>query len=56
MRGLEPLRLAERVRPGALWMPFHFAESNTNLLTNDAFDTVTRTGEYKACSARLEAL
>ncbi|MCY2930775.1 MAG: formate dehydrogenase subunit alpha, partial [Planctomycetota bacterium] len=48
--------VAQRVRPGALWMPFHFAESNTNLLTNDAFDTVTRTGEYKACSARLEAL
>jgi formate dehydrogenase alpha subunit len=47
-------RVARKVRAGALWMPFHFAESNTNLLTNDAFDTVTRTGEYKACAARIE--
>ena len=46
--------VARKVRAGALWMPFHFAEANTNLLTNDAFDNVTRTGEYKACSARLE--
>ena len=48
--------VAQRVRPGGLWMPFHFAESNTNLLTNNAFDNVTRTGEYKACAAKIEAL
>jgi len=47
-------RVARRVRAGATWMPFHFAESSTNLLTNDAFDNVTRTGEYKACAARIE--
>jgi formate dehydrogenase alpha subunit len=46
--------VARKVRAGAIWMPFHFAESPTNQLTNDAFDNVTRTGEYKACSARLE--
>lgn len=46
--------VARKVRPGALWMPFHHAESPTNVLTNDAFDTVTRTAEYKACAARLE--
>ena len=43
-----------KVRPGALWMPFHFAEASTNLLTNDAFDNITRTGEYKACAAKVE--
>lgn len=48
--------VADKVRPGSLWMPFHFVESNTNELTNDAFDNVTRTGEYKACAARLEAV
>ena len=47
--------VARKVRPGALWMPFHFAESSTNLLTNNAFDNVTRTGEYKACAARIES-
>jgi hypothetical protein len=35
-------------------MPFHFVEASTNYLTNDAFDNITRTGEYKACAARLE--
>ncbi len=49
-------RVAEKVRPGALWMPFHFAENSTNQLTNDAFDNITRTGEYKCCAARLEKI
>ncbi len=47
-------RVGRRVRPGAIWMPFHFAEAPTNLLTNDAFDNITRTAEYKCCAARLE--
>ncbi len=47
-------RVAERVRPGALWMPFHFVENSTNRLTNDAFDNVTRTAEYKCCAAKVE--
>jgi predicted molibdopterin-dependent oxidoreductase YjgC len=46
--------VARKVRPGALWMPFHYVESSTNLLTNDAFDNVTRTAEYKVCAARIE--
>ncbi len=46
--------VGEKVRPGCLWMPFHFVESSTNRLTNDAFDNVTRTGEYKCCAARVE--
>jgi formate dehydrogenase alpha subunit len=44
----------DRVRPGVIWMPFHFVESSTNVLTNDQFDDVTRTGEYKCCAARVE--
>ena len=47
-------RVGNRVRPGVLWMPFHFAETATNRLTNPAFDNVTRTGEYKCCAARVE--
>ena len=34
-------------------MPFHFAESNTNRLTNDAGDARTGTGEYKVCAVRI---
>ncbi|MGM0668651.1 MAG: formate dehydrogenase subunit alpha [Gemmatimonadota bacterium] len=46
--------VGDRTRPGAVWMPFHFVESSTNLLTNDAFDNITRTAEYKCCAARIE--
>ena len=45
---------ADKVRPGALWMPFHFVEAATNKLTNDAFDNITRTAEYKCCAAKVE--
>lgn len=49
-----PARVGDRVRPGMLFMPFHFEESCANVLTNNAFDTVTRTGEYKVCAAKIE--
>jgi len=42
-----------RMQPGCVWMPFHFAESNTNRLTNDAGDARTGTGEYKVCAVRI---
>lgn len=55
-RGALTVRAAvgEKVRPGALWMPFHFVETPTNVLTNDAFDDVTCTAEYKCCAAKIE--
>ena len=34
----------------------HFAESRANLLTNDAGDAVTGTGEYKVCAVRVEKI
>lgn len=46
--------LGDRVRPGAIWMPFHFTDQPTNMLTNDAFDNITRTAEYKVCAAVIE--
>jgi formate dehydrogenase (NADP+) alpha subunit len=45
--------VAEKVRPGALWMPFHFVDQPTNRITNDAFDNITRTAEYKVCAAQV---
>jgi formate dehydrogenase major subunit/formate dehydrogenase alpha subunit len=44
------------VRPGCIWMPMHFAESRANLLTNDAGDAVTGTGEYKVCAVKVEKI
>jgi anaerobic selenocysteine-containing dehydrogenase len=46
--------VSPRVRPGCVWMPMHFAESKANLLTNDAGDAITGTGEYKVCAVRIE--
>jgi formate dehydrogenase alpha subunit len=46
--------ITDRVKPGVLWMPFHFTEAPANLLTNDAFCPIARTGEYKVCAAKVE--
>jgi formate dehydrogenase alpha subunit len=46
--------VTDRVRPGKLWMPFHFSEQPANALTIDAFDNITRTAEYKVCAAKVE--
>jgi formate dehydrogenase major subunit/formate dehydrogenase alpha subunit len=48
--------ITPRVRFGCIWMPMHFAESRANLLTNDAGDSVTGTGEYKVCAVRVEKI
>lgn len=44
----------DRATPGMCWMAFHFAEACANVLTIDAFDTVTETAEYKVCAIRVE--
>jgi anaerobic selenocysteine-containing dehydrogenase len=46
-------KVGDRTRPGALWMPFHFVDQPTNRITNDAFDNITRTAEYKVCAATI---
>ena len=47
-------KVSDRVRADTIWMPFHFVEASANILTNDVFDPVTATAEYKCCAARLE--
>ncbi|MDP6125379.1 MAG: molybdopterin-dependent oxidoreductase [Candidatus Latescibacteria bacterium] len=47
-------RIGRRVRPGCVWMPFHFSESRANLLTTEAGDSVTGTAEYKVCAVSLK--
>jgi formate dehydrogenase major subunit/formate dehydrogenase alpha subunit len=48
--------ISPRVRRGCTWMPMHFPDSRVNLLTNDAGDSVTGTGEYKVCAVRVEKI
>ncbi len=48
-------KVEDKLKPGVIWMPFHFLETETNILTNSAFDRVTKTGEYKVCAANVLA-
>lgn len=46
--------VTDRVKPGMIFMTFHFPETPTNELTQSAFDPVTLTGAYKISAVRLE--
>jgi assimilatory nitrate reductase catalytic subunit len=48
------LRLTEIIAPGQVFMPFHFAETNANEVTQSAFDPVSREPNYKQCAVRVE--
>ncbi len=47
--------VTDRSPRGVVWSCFHFREANINLVTNNVFDPVTDTAEYKACAVRIEA-
>lgn len=47
-------RLTDRVKAGMVFMPFHFVESNANVLTNPAFDPIVKIPEYKVCAVKVE--
>ncbi|MBN1296926.1 molybdopterin-dependent oxidoreductase [bacterium] len=46
--------VTQRSAPGVAWCSFHFAEACGNVLTIDAFDSLTETAEYKACAIKIE--
>ena len=48
------LRLTQIVAPGQVFMPFHFAGTNINEVTQDAFDPISREPNYKQCAVRVE--
>jgi formate dehydrogenase major subunit len=47
-------KVTRQVPKGMVWMSFHFRENNANWLTNDVFDGITMTAEYKACAVRID--
>jgi formate dehydrogenase alpha subunit len=47
-------RVTETVPPGIVFMPFHFGEAAANMLTNPAFDPVSKIPELKVCAVRVE--
>ena len=52
VQGIE-LRVTEIIAPGQVFMPFHFAETNVNQVTQSAFDPISREPNYKQCAVRV---
>ncbi len=50
------VRVTKRIKPGVVFIPFHFAEAAANALTNSAIDPVAKIPEYKVCAVKVEAL
>ena len=48
------VKTTERVGKGVVFIPFHFAESAANVLTNAALDPVAKIPEYKVCAVSVE--
>lgn len=51
---LSRVTITEKVKPGMMFMTFHFKESPVNELTNDAYDPITKTAEYKISAVKVE--
>jgi len=48
--------LTERVSPGTIFIPLNFLENPANRLTNAALDPISKTPEYKVCSAKIKVV
>lgn len=51
---LTRVTLTERVKPGMMFMTFHYKETPVNELTNSAFDPISLTPEYKVTAVKVE--
>jgi len=49
-------RISRKVNRGVVFIPFHFAETAANVLTNSAYDPVAKIPEYKVCAVKVEKL
>jgi formate dehydrogenase major subunit len=47
-------RITPIVQRGSVFVPFHFAETAANVLTNPALDPVVKIPEYKICAVQVE--
>lgn len=46
-------RITPDIKEGVFFMPFHFTEARANLVTNTAYDPVSRTPEFKVCAVNV---
>jgi formate dehydrogenase alpha subunit len=49
-------KISRKVSRGVVFIPFHFAETAANVLTNSAYDPVAKIPEYKVCAVKVEKL
>jgi formate dehydrogenase major subunit len=47
-------KVTDNVPPGLLFIPFHFADSCANMLTNPALDPACKCAETKVCACRVK--
>ncbi len=47
-------QISDRVKPGEIFMPFHYAESPANRLTNDELDPESKIPELKVTAVKVE--
>ena len=46
--------MTETIGSGQIFVPFHYAESNANQMTQSAFDPISREPNYKQSAVRVE--
>lgn len=49
-------KVSRRVDRGVVFIPFHFAETAANMLTNPAYDPTAKIPEFKVCAVKVEKL
>ncbi len=50
------VRISKDIKEGVLFMPFHFAETKANILTNNILDLKSKIPELKLCAVRVEKI
>jgi predicted molibdopterin-dependent oxidoreductase YjgC len=46
-------QVTDRIKPGTVFISFHYAEAAVNKLTNNALDPVAKIPEYKVCAVKM---
>ncbi len=49
-------KVTDKIIPGIIYMPFHYAEASANRLTNSALDPKSKIPELKVCAAAIKSL
>ena len=49
-------KITDRIKPGVVFIPFHYVEAAANYLTNNALDPLAKIPEYKVCAVQIEKI